>query len=61
MDKFELVKENMDKELQKAKLEIAKSESIIEDLKNANDELLSVISVKSNFIQTLQNRSMKEP
>lgn len=51
----------MDKELQKAKLEIAKSESIIEDLKNANDELLSVISVKSNFIQTLQNRSMKEP
>jgi peptidoglycan hydrolase CwlO-like protein len=49
-EKFEQVRESKDKEIQKCKLDIARVESVIEDLRTTNDELLSVINVKSSFI-----------
>lgn len=52
-------KETMDKELQRVKLEAVKQESVIEDLRSANDELQQVINVKSNFIQSVQGKSQK--
>ena len=50
MHKSEQVYETQNKELQAFRRESGKSESIIEDLKMVNDELQSVIQVKSNFI-----------